>query len=175
MAAVIVPSPQTSIAMSTTRRPLADVPNAVNSPHRGGLLATKRPRPANSQFDRSFSQPPLKKQLLSRGNGECRSPQKFVYQSAEAKELFTRKNTSQPSAFERKLAAVREKPVAQPNPKISRRYTAECIESVRQWQRHYRKVFPKFVFYFDHVTEEVRQRCAKQVALLGAVSSLVLF
>jgi hypothetical protein len=44
------------------------------------------------------------------------------------------------------------------------------LESVRQWQRHYRKVFPQFVFYFESVSNDLRDTFARQVRCLGAVS-----
>ncbi len=46
----------------------------------------------------------------------------------------------------------------------------ERLENVRQWQKHYRKAFPNFVFYFESLPHEVRVRCLKQVNALGAVS-----
>ena len=45
-------------------------------------------------------------------------------------------------------------------------------ESVRQWQRHYKKVFPDFVFYFESVPDEQRVRLLKQITALGAVCIL---
>ncbi|EAS35840.3 G1/S regulator [Coccidioides immitis RS] len=164
MATILMPSPQTSIAMSNRRPPLADVPNATNSPHRGGLLATKRSRPLNSQADKGLAQPPLKKQILHR-DGDPKSPRKFVCQPAETK-LFARKNNAQPTAFERKLAAAREKQSSQSMSKPKKNAT-DSAESIRQWQKHYLKVFPTFVFYFDSVAEEVRHKWAKEITRLG--------
>lgn len=46
----------------------------------------------------------------------------------------------------------------------------EKLENVRQWQRHYRKAFPEFVFYFESVPHDVRLKCLKQLDALGAVS-----
>ncbi|EEP76285.1 hypothetical protein UREG_01134 [Uncinocarpus reesii 1704] len=153
--------------MSNRRAPLANVPNAVNSPHRGGLLATKRPRPLNSQADGSVAHPPLKKQILYRGDGGARSPpRKLACQTTDSK-LFTRKNNAQPTAFERKLAAAREKQNVQVMSK-PKKNTAETAESIRQWQRHYQKAFPSFVFYFDSVQDDIRQRWGRQVCALGA-------
>jgi regulatory subunit for Cdc7p protein kinase len=47
---------------------------------------------------------------------------------------------------------------------------ADTMDSIRQWQRHYRKAFPQFVFYFDSIPEDVRRRFSRQVIALGAVS-----
>ncbi|WEW58134.1 Cdc7p-Dbf4p kinase complex regulatory subunit [Emydomyces testavorans] len=154
--------------MSNRRAPLANVPNATNSPHRGGLLAMKRPRPSNTQADGSLAQPPLKKQILDRDDGDIKSPpRKFVCQTTDSK-LFTRKGNAQPSAFERKLVAARDKQSTQSMPKPTKKVGVEPSESVRQWRKHYRKVFPSFVFYFESISEEVRQRWVNQIAYLGA-------
>ena len=48
------------------------------------------------------------------------------------------------------------------------------LEDIRQWQRHYRKVFPQIVFYFDNVPEETRERIKRQVKNLGSVSVVLL-
>lgn len=52
------------------------------------------------------------------------------------------------------------------------RPSAETLDNIRQWQRHYRKAFPQFVFYFDSIPQDVRGKLARQVIALGAVSSL---
>ncbi len=46
----------------------------------------------------------------------------------------------------------------------------ENLEQVRQWQKHYRKLFPTFVFYFESIPEDARVTYTKQVTALGAVS-----
>lgn len=47
--------------------------------------------------------------------------------------------------------------------------TDESLESIRLWQRHYKKAFPQFVFYFENIPEEQRGRISRQVLSLGAV------
>lgn len=47
---------------------------------------------------------------------------------------------------------------------------AETLDTIRQWQRHYRRAFPQFVFYFDSIPEDSRSKCSRQVLALGAVS-----
>lgn len=164
MAAVSVhPSPQTSLNMST-RRPLANVPNATNSPHRLGLVPAKRPR-TNTQIDIPYGQPPPKKQIADAAEVEDRSRV-----STDSRLFSRRPHNGQPSAFERKLVAVRDKErQAQTRGTRHDKPSAETIDSIRQWQRHYRKAFPQFVFYFDSVSEDVRSKCSRQVTALGAV------
>ncbi|KAB8227518.1 protein serine/threonine kinase activating protein nimO [Aspergillus alliaceus] len=171
MAAVFIPpSPQTSLNMST-RRPLANVPNATNSPHRAGLVPAKRPRTTHAPLDISYGQPPPKKQVVDGVEGDARSPTRTrpSFQNPDSKLFARRPNNTQPSAFERKLVAVRDKE-RQPQLRASRheRPSAETIDSIRQWQRHYRKAFPQFVFYFDSIPEELRSKCSRQVLALGA-------
>ncbi|RAH40841.1 protein serine/threonine kinase activating protein nimO [Aspergillus brunneoviolaceus CBS 621.78] len=172
MAAVFIPpSPRTTLNMST-RRPLANVPNATNSPHRSGLVPAKRLRAASTQLDIPYGQPPPKKQVVDGQDPEARSPTRprtSALQNPDSK-LFTRRtNNAQPSAFERKLVAVRDKE-RQSQQKVTRndKPSAETLDAMRQWQRHYRKAFPQFVFYFDSIPEDVRSKCSRQVLALGA-------
>ncbi|KAL2822828.1 Dfp1/Him1, central region-domain-containing protein [Aspergillus cavernicola] len=172
MAAVfLLPSRETSLNMAT-RRPLANVPNATNSPHRGGLVPAKRPRTANTQIDIPYGQPPPKKHIV---DGTETDTQPTIHtktstvQGTTDSKLFTRRsNNAQPSAFEKKLVAARDKD-RQTQTKGSRQEKppTESI-SIRQWQRHYRKAFPHFVFYFDCIPMDVRSKCSRQVMALGA-------
>ncbi|EDN10028.1 predicted protein [Histoplasma mississippiense (nom. inval.)] len=172
MATVFIPpSPQPSIAMSNRRTPLDNVPNGTNSPHRGTITSVKRTLPGNCQTDVCFMQPPPKKQMLEKNGADLnnKSPRKLAVASREGK-VFTRKNTiSQPSAFERKLVAARDRDRA--NNSRGAKYEragGETLDSIRQWQKHYRKAFPQFVFYFESIPEDVRNKCSRQIMALGA-------
>ncbi|KAJ5168572.1 uncharacterized protein N7482_004166 [Penicillium canariense] len=165
MAAVFVPpSPQTSLNMST-RRPLANVPNATNSPHRAGLVPGKRAR--SGQIEIPYGQPPPKKQVTDAAEQD--RSRSAVSQSTESK-LFTRRsNNTNPSAFEKKLVAAREKErLPQLKGSKNEKPSADTMDTIRQWQRHYRKAFPQFVFYFDSIPEDVRRKFSRQVVALGA-------
>ncbi|KAJ9365422.1 hypothetical protein DTO280E4_391 [Paecilomyces variotii] len=158
--------------MSTRRAPLANVPNAANSPHRTGIAAMKRSRTAGSQVDIPYGQPPPKKQHVDREELEPRSPTRpktTIYPSAESKFFTKRTNNAQPSAFEKKLVAARDKErLSQTKGVRYEKTSAETLDNIRQWQRHYRKAFPQFVFYFDSIPEDVRNKCSRQVTALGA-------
>lgn len=155
--------------MSSKRLPLANNSNAVNSPFRTiHPVSGKRSR---AQDPRDASQPPLKKQVLDHDHDENHQPRSLIRQSLAQQEkdaqLFLRKpGNAPPTAFERKLAAARKPPSAQ---KPQR--TADSLESIRQWQRHYRKAFPQFVFYFESVPDDVRTKVSRQIQYLGAVCS----
>ncbi|KAI4721409.1 hypothetical protein E4T48_02352 [Aureobasidium sp. EXF-10727] len=153
--------------MSSKRLPLANNSNAVNSPFRSvNPVSGKRSR---QQDPRDAGQPPTKKQVLELDHDENQQPRSLIRQSLAQQEkdaqLFLRKpGNAPPTAFERKLAAARKPPSAQ---KPLQR-TADSLESIRQWQRHYRKAFPQFVFYFESVPDDVRTKVSRQIQYLGA-------
>ncbi|KAH9827819.1 zinc finger protein [Teratosphaeria destructans] len=157
--------------MASRRAPLANVPNAVNSPFRN-LAATggKRTRAA----DAVYGQPPAKKQVIEivDDDGENLDPKRrsgvAIGAQDKVDEPFSRRSNAPPTAFERKLAAARErKPSVQQQPHRSLK-DAQNIDSIRQWQKHYRKQFPSFVIYFDNVPDDVRSRTVRQIQSLGA-------
>jgi regulatory subunit for Cdc7p protein kinase len=177
-------NPHDAVSMASRRAPLATMPNAVNSPFRTTQsVAGKRTR---AQLGENvYGQPPAKKQLLDANGegGENIDPLKrtaTVISNEKLDEPFLSKRTSTapPTAFERKLASVREKkPAQQPlqpqqlqRADRSQALKGDNLENVRQWQRHYRRQFPQFVFYFDSVPDDVRQKAIRQVRSLGAVS-----
>ena len=179
-------NPHDAVSMASRRAPLSTMPNAVNSPFRTTQsVAGKRTR---AQLGENvYGQPPAKKQLLDANGegGENVDPLKktaTVISNEKLDEPFLSKrtNTAPPTAFERKLASVREKkPAQQPQQpqqlqRADRSQTlkGDNLENVRQWQRHYRRQFPQFVFYFDSVPDDVRQKAIRQVRSLGAVSDL---
>jgi regulatory subunit for Cdc7p protein kinase len=165
-------SPHTLSAMSSRRAPLSSNPNAANSPYRAvaAAAAAKQKRSyATVQREEAYGQaPPAKKQMVQASHS-LKTPTRQAAQAPEGR-LFTRKtNSTLSNAFARKLEAARVKPVPQTQTKADKA-SEENLETIRQWQRHYRKVFPKFVFYFESVPEDVRIKYAKQVTALGAVS-----
>jgi hypothetical protein len=182
MAAAHTLNPHDAVSMASRRAPLATVPNAVNSPFRGSQpLAGKRTRAPLGE--NVYGQPPAKKQLLetNAADGENIDPLRrtaaTVISHDKLDEPFSTKrmSTAPPTAFEKKLASVREK---KPAPQSQLQQTrvdrpqavkGDNLENVRQWQRHYRRQFPQFVFYFDNVPDEVRLKAIRQVRSLGAV------
>lgn len=186
MAAVFIPpSPQqTTLNMSTRRHPLANVPNGTNSPLRSSAVPSKRSRTTSShQLDIPYGQPPpSKKQTIIDGPGgqqtmvdarDARGHSRSVSQQQPGdSRLFSRRsNAAQPSAFEKRLQAARERD-RQSGVRSARneKTSAEALDTMRQWQKHYRRAFPEFVFYFDSIPEDARSKCSRQVNALGAVS-----
>ena len=172
--------------MSSRRVPLGNVPNAANSPFRSIAAPTsKRSRDQlEAQEDLSYDlQPRAKRQALEEGRIQLRtSPKKQTLQSAEGRIFNKRQVNAQATPFERKLlASARENKATQRvEQKIEQRVqqrverqgkaSHEALEDIRQWQRHYKRSFPTFVFYFESVPEEVRVKCSKWIRSLGAVS-----
>lgn len=118
-----------------------------------------------------YGQPPPKKQVMDGMDYETGRSVISTTQNTDSKLFARRSNNATPSAFEKKLVAAREKerqPAAKP-------VKVENMDSIRQWQRHYRKAFPSFVFYFDSMPEEMRRKCSRQVIALGAVSNFISF
>jgi hypothetical protein len=179
MAAIsLSPLPVNLSSMSTRRVPLQNNPNAANSPYRAvaaAAAASKQKRSyATIQREESYGQPPPAKKQMLDGHHTIRAPslQQNSQLSAEGR-VFTRKsNASQPSAFERQcMTTVRERAGQQHVTKAAQ--IPEENQDIRQWQKHYRRIFPKFIFYFESVPEEVRLKYSKQVISLGAVSSIL--
>lgn len=157
----------------SNRRPLASVPSAINSPYRSAsAAASKRSRlDFDAQEDSaSLQQPPAKRQVLESYQSRLRTPpRKQTPQPSEDRVFSKRPTNSQPSAFERKLLAAKERP---PSYRTERqeKAAAASLNGIRQWQKHYRRVFPYFVFYFESIPEDIRVKYSRFVRVLGAVS-----
>ena len=139
-------------------------------------MAAKRTRAqTNDQREIAYGQPPLKKQAIEFENIENVAPRTLTRQSVSQQEeesrLFMRKNGNAPlTAFERKLVAAKEKKPPTPQKGVALPKNNDSLESIRQWQKHYRRAFPQFVFYFESIPEDVRAKVSRQVQYLGAVS-----
>ncbi|KAF2853257.1 hypothetical protein T440DRAFT_477074 [Plenodomus tracheiphilus IPT5] len=140
--------------MSSRRVPLASLQNATNSPLRAPAIGGKRQRShASEQRDVGYGQPPLKKQLIEVDDAEAR------------RHGLVRRSGAQPTALTRKLEAAREN---KPPVKQAVQRAANDLETIRQWQRHYRKLFPQFVFYFDSVSVPQKEKLMSRAQILGS-------
>lgn len=171
------PAPQKIGNMATRRIPLGDVPNAANSPFRAvAAAASKRSRDQlEAQEDFSYDlQPRAKRQALQGDRSNVRtSPKKLAAQSTEGRVFTKRSTNAQPTTFERKLLAAKDGRGPQ---KLERqdKTSQETLDGIRQWQKHYKREFPSFVFYFEGIPEDVRVKCSKCVRNLGAVGIILL-
>ncbi|KAF1813420.1 hypothetical protein P152DRAFT_481509 [Eremomyces bilateralis CBS 781.70] len=154
-------SHQPSITMANRRVPLAQVPNAVNSPLRHNTLSTTAPKRSRSQAvdaKESFfgQQPPAKKQIIEVTDPEARRGA-----------LPRRTNASQPTELQLKFEAVRDAKASARN-KPTQQPVDSNLEHIRTWQRHYKRAFPQYTFYFDNVPDDVKPKISKQLRVLGA-------
>jgi len=175
MAAVsIPPSPQTFSMMSSRRIPLAHVPNAANSPFRAVAAATSKRSRSHSSVQRELpygQPPPTKKQMVERDDSSLRTPPRRPPLPDPEGKLFARKSTAAvPTAFARRLVASKEAREQQQNATRHDKVVIENLEHIRQWRKHYRKVFPQYVFYFEALPGDVYHKILKQITSLGAVS-----
>ena len=175
MAAVsIPPSPYTIGTMTNRRIPLSSVPHAANSPVRAvAAAASKRSRPLDFAQEVTYGHPPpAKKHIIEVKESQPRTPPPRRQSSAKEGAVFNRgPSGAQLTAFDKKLLAVKDNP-APTKPPRQETVVEESLESVRQWQRHYRKAFPNFVFYFESIPDESRKQISRQIAHFGAVSLL---
>ncbi|KAI4654273.1 uncharacterized protein J4E78_007318 [Alternaria triticimaculans] len=140
--------------MSNRRVPLANLQNATNSPLRATAIGGKRQRShASEQRDVPYGQPPPKKQLIEVDDAEAR------------RHGLIRRSGAQPTALTRKLEAARE--TKAPSKQAAQRASHD-LETIRQWQRHYRKLFPQFAFYFDSVSEPQKDKLLNRARVLGS-------
>ncbi|KAH7350460.1 Dfp1/Him1, central region-domain-containing protein [Pyrenochaeta sp. MPI-SDFR-AT-0127] len=141
--------------MSNRRVPLATLQNATNSPLRATAIGGKRQRShASEQRDIAYGQPPPKKQIIEVDDAEAR------------RHGLVRRSGAQPTALTRKLEAARENKV--PAKQMSVQRASNDLETIRQWQRHYRKLFPQFVFYFDSVSNPQKDKLMGRAQVLGS-------
>jgi regulatory subunit for Cdc7p protein kinase len=166
----IPPSP----AAMTRRPPLSNLPNAINSTYQMASTA-KRPRPpSTTQRDVSFGQPPSKKQAVE--NTSLRTPARRVYNTNDSKAAPPKKVSSRLRPAATNPPAYGEIQPARKPTTATRVVAAETAEqqseTVRAWQRHYRKAFPAYIFFFENISQDVLLRVQKQISNLGAVRIL---
>lgn len=175
-AAVFIPpsphDPLAKMANVSRRVPLASLSNATNSPHRPLTHSgSKRPR-SLANVAQQENEPPQKRLAVEKNARDAsRNPATPQRQSgpgmAEGR-VFERGNgDSGSTAFQRRLVAAREKSAGLRITKNVEPTTKE--DSIRTWQKHYRRLFPTFSFYFDGVSEDTRARFLRQLTGLGSV------
>lgn len=159
-------------AMSSKRAPLASNPNVANSPLRApsiltGYAKTKRSF-ATVQREEPYGQPPpVKKQILENGAQRAvRSPTKPVARAPT--HIVVPRN---PSAVPRPV--VRERSVRSATTTSTARASQAVDTEKELWKKHHRAKFPKMVFYFESIPDDVRAKLTKRVTYLGAVCHLL--
>jgi regulatory subunit for Cdc7p protein kinase len=169
----IPPSPHDPFSRMSTNRsraPLASIPNATNSPHRALMHSTKRPR-AQANISQQENEPPQKRQMVEKDTPT--TPRRKIPPSTIEGRVFEKGTANgHPTAFQRKLVAARDRTTTLKVTKSVEGPTAQNLDTIRQWQKHYRKVFPEYTFYFESIPEDFKGRLSRQIASLGAVRSI---
>lgn len=151
--------------MSGRRVPLSQNQNVANSPLRTSNAALKQKRSiASLQREEVYAQaPPAKKQILESGIPRpLKSPSQ--QQRVSRTQVSVQPRRTQANSYENKLAKER----GGHHHTGSNKYTEKDLEEIRQWQNHHRARFPKMVFYFENIPNDIRVKLAKQIASLGA-------
>ncbi|KAJ4295385.1 Cdc7p-Dbf4p kinase complex regulatory subunit [Kalmusia sp. IMI 367209] len=144
--------------MANRRVPLANLHNATNSPMRATAIGGKRQRShASEQRDLSYGQPPSKKLIVEADDTDAR------------RSGLVRRSGAPPTALTKKLEAAREHKTIPRSTRPARAPEVnQNIETIRNWQRHYRKLFPQFVFWFESVPDDIKSRISRQAQILGS-------
>ncbi|OTA00570.1 hypothetical protein A9Z42_0007960 [Trichoderma parareesei] len=151
--------------MSSKRAPLASNPNVANSPLRApsllaGFVKPKRPF-ATVQREEPYGQPPpVKKQALENGAQKpVRSPSKLTRPPAH---IVIPRN---PNAAPRPV--VRDRAAKAATASTTR--GGQDVDTEKEvWKKHHRAKFPKMVFYFESIPDDIRAKLTKRVTYLGA-------
>lgn len=158
--------------MPGRRVPLSNNPNAINSPFRGVnavTVTTKSKRPhATVQLEDTYGQPPPAKKQIIESYQSLKTPPRYPIKQTGTLGLQSRKdNDSHQLILERKalknLETKNSRTVSKADWGLK-----DDHESIRQWQKHNRRMFPNFVFYFENVASEAQVKYAKAVMSLGA-------
>lgn len=167
MAAAVLVSPSVhdpllKMASAARRPPLASIPHATNSPHRPITNSgSKRPR-NQANVSQQENEHPHKRVAVDRAETGPTTPSRH----GEGRVFDRGHGTSGSTAFQRKLVAARDKT----GMRVTKTADPSAKEdSIRQWQKHYRKLFPSFSFYFDSVGDDARARFVRHITALGAV------
>jgi regulatory subunit for Cdc7p protein kinase len=173
-----IPPPSLPI-MSTRRAPLSSNQNVANSPLRPSAAAsaanpvkTKRSL-AQLQREEAYvsQQPPAKKQMLDNSASQPRvNKTQVVLQQRRANGSGYESRLARERAGQYHHSHPQQQPQESQHGDSTAKYTERDLEEIRTWQKHHRARFPKMVFFFDHLPEDVRPKLAKQVTILGAVS-----
>lgn len=147
--------------MSSRRGPLTNNPNVANSPLRGAstlaAYAKQKRSYATIQREETYGQPPpLKKQVLDNGSQRAvRSPTRPV-----RTQVLVQRGGTRPLAKDR------------PSRTVSTSRNNQDVDAEKEvWKKHHRAKFPKMVFYFESIPDDIRARLTKRVTYLGAVRS----
>ncbi|KAG5974275.1 hypothetical protein E4U58_003252 [Claviceps cyperi] len=147
--------------MSSRRVPLTSNPNVANSPLRGPTAlngyAKQKQSHANVQREEAYGQPPPAKKLAIDNSSQrvVRSPAK----ASRSQVLLQRSAAARPALKDRATRTAAQEHA---------RNVQENEVEKEAWKKHYRVKFPKMVFYFESIPDDIRAKLTKRVTYLGA-------
>ncbi|KAI0391779.1 hypothetical protein F5Y17DRAFT_395020 [Xylariaceae sp. FL0594] len=165
------PDPQPVADMSTRRIPLSANQNIANSPLRNATLKQKRTL-AQIQREEPYGQPPPAKKLILDHASQrvIKSPSQQPRVAKSQIPVQTRRGTTATvtTSYESRTARARTVPRTQQQSSVVQNdYTEKDIRDIQTWQDHHRARFPKSLFYFDQIANDVAHKLKKQIASLG--------
>lgn len=159
-------------SMTTRRAPLANNPNAINSPSRPPV-SLKRPRPYDkAERDVDTTRSPTKKRLLL-DTGTV--PLRKIHSRDDSDSRIFNGRDGEPTPFHQKLVATKNERSHGTTHTVEPRKEGHATdaETIKQWRRHYRRIFPQFVFYFENLPPDFCSRAKRQLRELDAVCLLI--
>lgn len=163
----IPPSP----AAMSRRAPLSNLPNEVNSNPYSSITAAvaKRQRSlSTAQRETYGQQPPQKKQIVEVLRTPVRNSNSDSKVNPSRRQATRTRTTATPPAYNNGVGNNNSQQVQRKAVAKVVNDQQNSLESVRAWQRHYRRVFPSYVFYFESLPEDVAAKFQKQIQSLGA-------
>jgi regulatory subunit for Cdc7p protein kinase len=157
--------------MSSRRVPLSSNPNVVNSPLRASKLLQQQQQKRIQREEPYGQPPPAKKQILDHTTQRVlKSPSQQPVSRLPQRQGQVVPQRRNGNSYESKISKERSANTQnQLRHQEENKYADDDMDVIRTWQKHHRAKFPKLVFFFEHVPEDVRVKMARQVAMLGAV------
>lgn len=166
--------------MASKRIPLASNPNAVNSPLRSNTAAKRSRAQLGDLRERiqDFDQPPpKKKQVLESAQLGPRRTHAIAVTDRDGRVFESRADHAPLNDFQRRILASRDVRDLRAREQLRLQQFEREQESIRHadkeqiktWQKHYRRAFPSFVFFFESLPEHAAARASRAIAQLGAV------
>ncbi|KAI1435409.1 hypothetical protein GGR50DRAFT_656430 [Xylaria sp. CBS 124048] len=155
--------------MSSKRIPLSSNQNAANSPLRHVGLKQKRTL-AQIQREEPYGQPPPAKKLVIDASTQrvIKSPSQQPSQQPRAAKSQIPVQSRRPTNATHDVKLARDRSASHPQHATAGvGYTEKDIEDIQVWKNHHCVRFPKSLFYFDQIPNDVAHRLKRQIAALG--------
>ena len=177
MAAIsLSPTPIDFSVMSARRVPLASNQNVANSPLRNPAFKQKRTLAQLQREEPYGQQPPAKKLVLDAATQRVvKSPPQQLRVTKSQIPVQSRRPTGTTTNNACDTRSTRERAASRQQQETATvtEFTEKDIEEIQTWKAHHRARFPKSLFYFDQIPNDVAHKLKRQIAALGGVSRWV--